>query len=243
MIILTGANSNFYLCIRQLLNNLKHFVRPCDKVYCVDLGLTSKQYNFLKSRKYEQFFNFELVRIPIPILRKYPEHVANLDTYAFKAMIFDYLILKNQIKDRVLWIDSANLLYKSTLEIEILIQSTKIYSPYSAETIERYCHPLTIERMKYTGSLKNDMLSGGCIGIDTTTHTGECFLKDFCNMCFKKEIITPEGSNKSNHRQDQSVLTILYWIYFKNYTLKRVKEWKYISFHNNLFREEINLFT
>jgi len=239
MIILTGANSSFYLSLRQLLNNIKHFVRPCDKVYCVDLGLTSKQYNFIKSRKYEDKFNFELVRIPINIVKEYPAHVVNLESYAFKAMIFDYLILKNNIKDRVLWIDSANLLFNSTLEIEILISNTKIYSPYSAETIDRYCHPLTIERMKYTGSLKNDMLSGGCIGIDTTTHLGECFLKDFCSMCLNPSIIIPEGSNKSNHRQDQSVLTILYWTYYGNYKLKRERDWKFISFHNNLWLHEI----
>jgi hypothetical protein len=141
-----------------------------------------------------------------------------------------------------LWIDSANLLYNSTLEIEILIHNTKVYSPYSSEDIKTFCHPLTIERMKYDGSLNLDMLSGGCIGVDTNTHIGLCFLKDFVSLCLKKEIIIPEGSNKSNHRQDQSVLTILYWQYHKNYKLKRQKDWKFISFHNNLFSEEIHLF-
>lgn len=238
MIIITGANSSFYLSLRQLLNNLKHFVRPCDKVYCVDLGLTPKQLNFLKSRNYQTKYNFELVQIPIEVVRQYPPHVLHLESYAFKAMIFDYLILKNDVKDKVLWIDSANLIFDTTLEIEILIHKTKIYSPYSSEDIKTFCHPLTIERMKYEGSLKNDMLSGGCIGIDTNTHIGSCFLKDFVSLCLKKEIITPEGSNKSNHRQDQSVLTILYWIYHKNYSLTREKAWKFISFHNNLWLNE-----
>jgi hypothetical protein len=225
--------------MRQLLNNLKHFVRPSDKVYCIDLGLSNKQYEFLKSRKYETKYNFELVQIPREVIKTYPDHVRNLESYAFKAMIFDYLILKKNIQDRVLWLDSANLVYSSTLEIEILIHGCKIYSPYSAEDIKTYCHPLTIERMKYEGSLKNDMLSGGCIGIDTNTHIGLCFLKDFVSMCLNKDIITPEGSNKSNHRQDQSVLTILYWNYFKLYNLKREKQWKHISFHNNLWLNEI----
>jgi hypothetical protein len=80
MIIITGANSSFYLSLRQLLNNIKHFVRPCDKVYCVDLGLTSKQYNFLKSRKYESKFNFELVQIPPEVVKQYPPHVLYLES-------------------------------------------------------------------------------------------------------------------------------------------------------------------
>lgn len=239
MIIITGCNRSFYLCVRQLLNNLKHFVRPCDKVYCVDLGLSHKQYEFLKSRKYEQFYNFELVQIPIEIVKQYPPHTIDLQTYAFKALIFDYLILKKGVEDKILWVDSANLIYNTTLEIEILIHNCKIYSPYSAENIKTYCHPLTIEGMKYEGSLHNDMLSGGCIGIDTKTHIGRCFLKDFVSFCFNPKIITPEGSNKSNHRQDQSVLTILYWTYHKLYNLKREKAWKHISFHNNLWLDEI----
>ena len=77
------------------------------------------------------------------------------------------------------------------------------------------------------------------VGIDTTTHLGECFLKDFCSMCLNPSIIIPEGSNKSNHRQDQSVLTILYWTYYGNYKLKRERDWKFISFHNNLWLHEI----
>jgi hypothetical protein len=239
MIIISGCNSSFYLCIRQFLNNIKHYVRPCDKVYVVDLGLTNKQYNFLKSRNYQDKFNFELVQIPNEVIEKYPPHVKDLQTYAFKALIFDYLILKKNIKDKVIWLDSANLIYNNMIEIEILIHNTKIYSPYSAETIKRYCHPLTIERMKYEGSLDNDMLSGGCIGVNTNTDAGLCFLKDFCSLCFNKDIIVPEGSNKSNHRQDQSVLTILYWNYHKLYHLHREKEWKFISFHNNLWLHEI----
>ena len=75
MIIISGCNSSFYLCIRQFLNNIKHYIRPCDKVYVVDLGLTNKQYNFLKSRNYQDKFNFELVQIPHDVVEKYPPHV------------------------------------------------------------------------------------------------------------------------------------------------------------------------
>ncbi len=238
MILITAGNSAFYYCLRQLLNNLKHFVRPCDKVYCVDLGLTTKQYNFLKSRRYEQFYNFEIVQFPLEVVKTYPPHVLDLQSYAFKAMIFNELILKKDVRDRILWLDSANLIFNTTLEIEILINKTTIYSPYSAEDIKRYCHPLTIERLEYTDSLKKDMLSGGCIGVDTKTEIGLSFLKDFVSYSLDKNIIIPEGSNKSNHRQDQSVLTILYWKYHKKYNLTREKDWKYISYHENLWLHE-----
>ena len=100
MIIISGCNSSFYLCIRQFLNNIKHYIRPCDKLYVVDLGLTNKQYNFLKSRNYQDKFNFELVQIPHEVIEKYPPHVKDLQTYAFKALIFDYLILKKYTKQK-----------------------------------------------------------------------------------------------------------------------------------------------
>ena len=203
MIIITGANFPFYYCIRQFLNTIKYFMRPCDKLYVVDLGLHQVQKQFLLSRNYNE------------------------------------LVVKPGIRDTVVWLDSANIVYHSLLELEILIHNKKIYSPYSAEDIKRYCHPQTIKKLNYTGSLNNDMLSGGLIGINCKEDIGNKFLVEFIEACLDPAIITPEGSNKRNHRQDQSVLTILYWKYNNQYGLTREKEWKYVGYHNNLWLNEI----
>ena len=237
MIIITGANFPFYYCIRQFLNTIKYFMRPCDKLYVVDLGLHPVQKNFLLSRNYNKEMDIEFVSFSN--MEEYPAHCKDLGSYAFKAMAFNELVVKPGIRDTVVWLDSANIVYHSLLELEILIHNKKIYSPYSAEDIKRYCYPLTIERLNYKGSLNNDMLSGGLIGINCKEDIGNKFLLEFIKACLDPAIITPEGSNKSNHRQDQSVLTILYWKYNKQYGLSREKEWKYVGYHNNLWLNEI----
>lgn len=236
MLVFCGANEHYYLSLRQFINNISYYLRPCDTLYIVDLGLTANQYKFLVSRPINKKININFVRLDN--LDEYPEHCKDLQSYAFKALIFNELVIKPDRRETVVWLDSANLVRGSMLEIELLIHNTKVYSPYSAEDIKTFCHPLTIERMNYKGHMNKDMLSGGYIGIDCKTDIGRNFIRDWVKACLNKDIIIPEGSDKSNHRQDQAVLSILYWQYWHEYGLKRVKEWKYMEFHHNLFHQE-----
>lgn len=236
MIIITASNYPFYYSLRQFLNTIKYTIRPHDTVYVVDLGLLPAQKKFLLSRNYQDKFKIEFKTLSN--LEEYPPHCSNLTSYAFKALILNELIIKPNIRDTILWCDSANIIYGSLLELEILIHNKKIYSPYSAEDIKTYCHPTTIKKLKYTGSLTRDMLSGGLLGIKGKDDIAFSFLKDFIKACLDPEIIIPKGSNRTNHRQDQSIITILYWQYFFKYNLVREKEWKQVDFHQNLWLYE-----
>ena len=62
--------------------------------------------------------------------------------------------------------------------------------------------------------------------------------KDFIKCCNNKDTLCPDGSDKSNHRQDQSVLTMLYHLYHLKYKFTMVKEWVNIDFHKGLWNHE-----
>ncbi len=236
MIIITAASFQFYYSLRQFLNTIKYRIRPHDTVYVIDLGLLPAQKKFLLSRNYQDKFKIEFKTLSN--LDEYPPHCMDLFSYAFKAVIFNELIIKPNIRDTILWCDSANIIHGSLLELDILIYNKKIYSPYSAEDIKTYCHPTTIKKLKYTGSLQRDMLSGGLLGINGKDEIGYNFLKDFIENSLDPKIIIPKGSDRTNHRQDQSLITILYWQYFFKYNLVREREWKHVDFHQNLWLYE-----
>lgn len=236
MIIITGASFQYYYSLRQFLNTIQYKTRAHDKVYVVDLGLLVNQKKFLLSRTYNKNLNIEY--LDVGNLHEYPAHCKNLGSYAFKAMILNEFIIKPNIRDTVCWMDSANIVHGSLLELEILIYNKQIYSPYSSEDIKRYCHPTTITNLNYTGSLNRDMLSGNLICLDCKKDLPLQFLKDFIKNCLDPNVIIPQGSSRINHRQDQSVLTILYWNYYFKYNLVREREWKHVGFHDNLWLYE-----
>lgn len=231
MIIITGSCFRHYFSLRQFQNHIQYFINNNDTVYLCNLGLTDKQWRFIKSRPLKKKENFKYIDID---LSKYPPHVKNLQSYAFKAACFKEIIIKNNFTENIIWLDSATIVYENVRTLDNIIEVNEIYSPYSAETIQKYCHHLTIERMLYSNGLDKTMRAGGCIGIKLSSSVGKNFLDDFINYCLKKDVIIPAGSNKSNHRQDQSVLSILYWEYQSCYNFNILDSWNGCSYHNNI---------
>ena len=235
MIICSGACNSYYYSLRQLINNLVGMGKGNHFFYIFNLGLHPKRWEFLKSRpnvKNDQ--RFVWVEMPWD---KFAPHYRDLQTYAFKSACLKYI--RDHINGQVvMWMDSACLLEARATEIEEMVRRYKVYSPYSAADIEKWCHPTTIERMGYCGSINHSMRSGGLFAVDLSSPVGIAFLENYHRIMAYENIVCPLGSNKSNHRQDQSVLTILYWQFADNKDFPVVDEWIGLSFHNNIFPNE-----
>jgi hypothetical protein len=52
-------------------------------------------------------------------------------------------------------------------------------------------------------------LNGACIAFDMRSTVGVQLVKEWADCAMVRECIAPEGSSRANHRQDQSLLTIL----------------------------------
>tara|TARA_R110000765_G_scaffold133745_3_gene232691 strand:+ start:317 stop:1027 length:711 start_codon:yes stop_codon:yes gene_type:complete len=236
MYLVIPACKNFYLSLRQSLNILQPQLRTDDKVIVVNLGMTKKQMEFLTSRNYKQI---EYFNIDWSIIKN--KWKKDLQNYWFKSAIWSGL-LNRKIKDIVLIIDSACIIYNNISTIETLINKNIIYSPYSDADIKKWVHPKSQESIGFTLPDNLHMVSGGCLGVNLDHPVGNAFIEDFIKCCNNKDTLCPDGSNKSNHRQDQSVLTMLYHLYHMKYKFNIVKEWINIDYHKGIWNHELTYF-
>ena len=72
------------------------------------------------------------------------------------------------------------------------------------------------------------MRNGACVAFNYSIDWVKTFVKEYRDLACIKECIAPEGSSRSNHRQDQSVLSILFYKYHRKYNFKYTK--KFLGF-------------
>ena len=56
-----------------------------------------------------------------------------------------------------------------------------------------------------------------CVGFNYDCDYVKQFVEEYKNHALTKECIAPEGSDRSNHRQDQSVFSIMFYKYHVKY--------------------------
>lgn len=233
LILVNGCNSKFFNILLQNLNNIFTIINNEEhnkyniKIIFYDLGLIKKEIDILnKNFKFLEFnkFNFE----------KYPEHVDlnkyydDFCSYAWKPIIINEVCQK--YNTLIYWFDTKSNFNDFTNIIEIL-KTKYIYSPISGGTIERWTHPTTIKLLKAVKYLNYEPRAGGIIGINSKIDWCKNLIKDWKELSLNKDIIIPDGSSRLNHRQDQSIISILYYIYLEKYNFDRIDHYININPH------------
>ena len=72
------------------------------------------------------------------------------------------------------------------------------------------------------------------IGINYNVDWVRRLVKEWRDLALVKECICPDGSDRSNHRQDQAVLTILFYKYLEMYKFRNICCYVDLSIHNEL---------
>lgn len=226
-LIITGANDSY---INTIIDFIKVF--PCDigKLIVYDLGFNENNLKLITNL--QKKYNFILKKFDYT---NYPEHF-NLEkyngltcSYAFKAIVIYNEAIQDYNKDKILiWMDSANrfTIYNVNIIVNITI-SQGIYSPISAnegtiESIELNNHQ-TVNHYGLTDYEHKNLLksiSSGLVGINYSSHAGKTILNQWYNDSLNRDIIAPINTNRNNHRQDQTVLSILMYLYQKNNNIK-----------------------
>lgn len=243
-ILVTGSSSNhFHLLLLMLYTVYKYEKDICFVVW--DLGLLKVQkkkfyslYGILKRNRkdiilinnifnyssYPSFFNIRI----------------NAGQYAWKPIIISTTYYT--YKKPLLWLDAGCNIIGSLQKIYNEIVKYKVWSIGAGRDVKRYTHLKTLEYLNASKSIwSNIMCAGGVVGLYYPDLLIDQLLKKYVSCSLEKECISPNNSNRNNHRQDQSVFTIL--LYQFNFSCYRGSNKynfsthfdRYYSFYNDTY--------
>ena len=224
-VIVTAANDSY---IKTMIDFIEKFFINCDSnnLIVYDIGLSKTNINLIERLKNK--YNFEVKTLNYDL---YPEHV-NVNKYKglFCSYAFKPIIIYNEANNisntnkNIIWMDSANRFDKTIINnICNSVNKYGFYSPISAnkETIEsiELNHPVTVKLLGLTDiehKTKLYSISANLVGLNYASECGKKILNEWYNYSLNKEIIMPQDSSRNNHRQDQTILSILMYLYEKN---------------------------
>lgn len=232
--LVTGADTKYFKFLKQLLNNVIKISNSKNiniRIIVYDLGMNKNEIDEIKKFSYVtlESFNFD----------KYPEHVSLEKyngfncSYAWKPIIIHEVCEK--YGGLVHWMDTRSLYFDFNNMINIL-KNDFIYTPTSSGNVKKWTYPTTLEYMNGYKYIDRECRAGGIFGINYDIDWCKEFVEEWKNLALVKECICPENSNRDNHRQDQAVLTILFYKYQEKYNFKYINYYVDLSVHNSLIR-------
>jgi hypothetical protein len=201
-IFVTGADSSH---VKSALNCINSVINNNCKIIFWDLGCSAKELLLIKAsgaiiRKfpYENFPGFYNIKI-------------NAGNYAWKPAIIKLSI--NEFRIPVFWFDAGNLLQEHIRLLKTTIVNG-FYSPYSVKRVFDLTFPTVIKKFSSISNVTNKRnLNGACVCFDPNHDNAMNLLNDWEFYAKDIEYIAPPGSSRINHRQDQSLLTLLAYHY------------------------------
>ena len=228
LLIVTGASSNHFRSLCQLLTSLRDVQAT---IVTWDLGLTD-----------EQRSTFAALFPSLPPLRRfdytaYPafyDITVNAGQYAWKSACIEEAMGGWPTQaTTVLWLDAGNKLVGSLKEVTAFIQKQGLFSPISGGSCRDYIHPGTLQALGKTwADLKGCLMrNGAIIGFHTKEPWVREWFRTWRGWCNTEGILAPPGSDRSNHRQDQALLTISYAMVARSRGLSPLREFDCIKTH------------
>ena len=217
LVLVTAVSSNHF---NELLEHITpgDKIRPHKKIVVYDLGLNQQEIDQLTKMSYVDYRKFKFSR--------FPDHVKNLRTYAFKPLIIAETLAQF---GAVMWMDSSVILkqhskYAHLLEWMIKRKSAFLYyvSP-SRHSIVFATHERMLDYLPMRGAKESNAKMQQATGmiLFNTEHVLKHVMKwvVFCSLL--EDCITPKGSQlECNfhlpddvfggcHRYDQSLFAVL----------------------------------
>jgi hypothetical protein len=202
--IVTASDTSHFLSVKQLIESINNHDKNC-KIVFYDLGLNINEVKELKKMKLTfKKFNFE----------NYPKFMnlsqKDAGAYAWKPQI----IISEVSNDSplTLWLDAGDIVKHNLNRVRLLLYTKGFYSPLSNGYVSQWTHEATLEQLSIRSKIwKKRMLNAAIIGINPSNQVKKNYIKTWSEYSLNKKIILPDGSGKTNHRWDQSLLTVLYY--------------------------------
>lgn len=233
--IITVADSNFFAALTNLLDSIK-FYEPSLDVVIYDIGLEEEDKKYLNKKYNYKLKNFQF--------KKYPSFINSYDSdgklgsYAWKALIIqDEYFNDNK---NIIYLDAGCELRKSLRLLKFVLLRNGLFSPSSSDDVKRWTHPTTLNRMKVSPKLLSKRnFSAASIGLVTNNDTIANIVSKWAKFSQDKDTISPKGSSRLNHRQDQAILNILIHQNLNSFMIFRTQKIFGILTHSN---KDVGLF-
>lgn len=208
--IITGSNSNHLLSLKQLLYSIFDIYKQGEvRVVVWDLGFTDTERQYI-----ENLFELKMKRFNYSQYPSFFNITISAGEYAWKPSLIKETV--DEFGSGIyLWLDAGDKISGNLTALFRYIGGTGLYSDKTSGNISNLTHPGVYSKIdsrfrEYAGK---SMRNGANIGFDYSKPWVRELIDSWATWALDKEIIAPEGSSKTNHRQDQSLFSLLYWDY------------------------------
>lgn len=206
--LVTGADSSHFRSLLQFLASVARH-EPDMNVRAYDLGLHPDERRQLE----RQFSRYLLPRFDYAA---HPPHVhigKGAGRYAWKPIIVWETLLETA--GPVCWMDAGNMLTGRLDTIRALLGQRGVFAATSRGNLTEWTHPAMLSYFRRTTdwAAGKRNLSAACVGFHPRSLKALRLARKWRDGALIKRCIAPHGSNRSNHRQDQSLLTVLAHMY------------------------------
>lgn len=201
--LITAFDDSHFRSGLQLLTSMENFNLMLD-VYVYSLGLDELQVNLIK----EKFPKVKLLSFDFSRYPSYFNVKHNAGQYAWKASIVSYFLSMDY--EHLLWLDAGDKFIGDVESIQKLIEKYGFFAVPTSNTIKELTHEDSILKLGLTPQECNQLqLSAAFIGFCLKNQAVARLIEDWAGYSKREEIIAPPGSDRSNHRQDQSIFNLL----------------------------------
>jgi len=211
---LTAASSNHFksVCqfIQSYLSQRLDTDLKCDLTF-FDLGLSPDQVQHIKT----QYLTIEYEVFDWGPMPEFGNSISKpcAGAYAWKPQIIK--IMKDLHPDSVLiWCDGGNKLNSDIRKLLRTQFNNGIYTAHSSGTIQRWTHATCLRQMLTSAEIEDQsMRNAAFILFDLRNPVAHKFIDEWHGNAMFEDASIPAQSDRTNHRHDQSILSILYYEY------------------------------
>jgi hypothetical protein len=211
--LVTASDEKHY---QYLLNFIENFqstkINHFKKLIIYDLGLSKSQLHQLKDNSFIEIRKFSFENYPKFYGKRLSEHKNKIGGFAWKPEIIN--LLRNEKINHIIWFDSATSFKNNILLFKIFIHEYGFFSFHSTGTIKQWTHFSVLAELKVEDNdklLNSSNLMAGVIGFDFNKQFARKLHSNWNELSSREDLIFPKNSSSSNHRHDQSLLSIVYW--------------------------------
>lgn len=208
--VLTGASDNHHKSLCKLLQSLLVKARGA-RVWVYDLGLTAGPRGLVQAIVNKHPRRLELRTFDYDNEPAFVNIHQNAGHYAWKPIIIFRALQELRGSGQYgFWLDAGCRLASGLQRVRDAVARVGLWSPVSSGHVAMWTHHRTLKALHATAQDRMDNnRSGGVVAFDPDHNQARYIIGQWYALARQKHVLAPKGSSRKNHRQDQSLLSVL----------------------------------